>query len=78
MQLTCDWFDGRKSRLVPVIDKNTGAEVGQVNSCFSSGISISLFNGRYTGEVHTYEECCAFLKGAETVLTHLEDCVRCS
>jgi hypothetical protein len=78
MQLTFDWFDGRTSRIRAVIDKLNRDEVGHINTCRSSGISISLFGGRYEAEVHSYDECVGFIKGVEAVLNHLDDYMVCS
>ena len=76
MHLTFKKFDGRSPSLVPVIDQETGDQVGRiwsngVGADRYGGIEISLFEGRYTATVNRQDECWGFIKGVEAVLNHL-------
>jgi hypothetical protein len=76
MRLTFKAFDGRRENHVFIIDQDTGEKVGLIQSAgvgFAGfgGISISLFGGKYTAQLHRYEECWGFVKGVEAVLNHM-------
>lgn len=76
MRLKFEVFDGRSWNWVPVIDLDTGKEVGHIKSngtgmYSSGGIEISLFDGKYCATVSRYETAFGFVKGVETVLNHM-------
>ena len=61
-----------------VIDQDTGKKVGFVDAeraAIHSGSPakrhISLFGGKYQGDFVKPQECDAFVKGVETVLSHM-------
>jgi hypothetical protein len=54
-----------------VVDQDSGNEVGFVSASHGFGIRMFLFDGKYTGTVHSYEEATGFLKGVEAVLNHM-------
>lgn len=67
------WFDARSYNDRSVFDVDADNRVigfiatGRQNI----GIHISLFDGRYKATVSTYDECCGFVEGVESVLNHL-------
>jgi hypothetical protein len=72
MDLCFKHFDGRKYDHVEVLDSDSGQVVGLIRSYFCGpGISVSLFDGKYSANVSSIEECRAFVKGVESVLTRL-------
>jgi hypothetical protein len=76
MNLWFESFDGRGRRKRPIIDKDTGNEVGSimslgVGSARNGGIHVSLFDGKYKGRLHTSDQCWGFVRGVETVLNHM-------
>lgn len=76
MRLTFERFDGRQRISIPVIDEDTGQEVGYIRTEGSGpasfgGIWVSLFGGKYSITVHKYEECWGFVNGVEAVLRHV-------
>jgi hypothetical protein len=74
MELEFRAFDGEQPSFLPIINKDTGEQVGEIycqGSVEGGGINVSIFNGKYRGTVNTYEECVGFVKGVETVLTHI-------
>jgi hypothetical protein len=74
-------FDGRGSHCIPIIDQDTGEEVGYIMSngvgmYSSGGIRVSLFDDKYVADLNTYEQCKGFVEGVETVLNrmvHIKD-----
>jgi hypothetical protein len=76
MKLTFKFFDGRGRHQVPVIDLDTGKEVGHVVSYGvgfynTGGIRVSLLDGKYSGEFDSRKACWGFVKGVEAVLNHM-------
>ena len=74
MRLRFKWFDGRGWNHEPIIDEETGNEVGFVRSNGAGnwgGIDISLFNGKYRATAHSHQETVGFVSGIEAVLNHL-------
>jgi hypothetical protein len=76
MHLKFKVFDGRSSKWVPVIDSDTGKQVGYISSkgtgkYLGGGIDISLFNGKYRTTVTRYEAVLGFVRGVETVLNRM-------
>jgi hypothetical protein len=76
MRLKFEPFDGRGYNYKPVIDEDTGQEVGYVKSngvgtyC-GGGIEVSLFDDKYCTTVNNYERCLGFVKGVESVLRQM-------
>jgi hypothetical protein len=57
-----------------VIDEETDKEVGFVQATRTPATRhISLFGGKYQGDVKSIEDVVAFLKGVEAVLNHLTE-----
>jgi hypothetical protein len=78
MRLTFEGFeqkgpDGRQRQQMPVIDQDTGNQVGQVRHAPHGCVYVSLFDGKYEGKLYDWKECKAFIKGVETVLNRLLD-----
>jgi hypothetical protein len=81
MKLIVKWHDMRggygspASWQTPVIDEDTGRDVGYVHEQRSPAERyISLFGGKYQGGAFTRpEECAAFAEGVEAVLNHMTD-----
>jgi hypothetical protein len=76
MHLKFKVFDGRSSKWIPVIDSDTGKEVGYIKSngtgmYSGGGIDISLFNGKYRTTVTRYEAVLGFVMGVESVLNRM-------
>jgi len=76
MRLKFKAFDGRSSKWVPVIDSDTGKEVGYIKSngtgmYSGGGIDISLFDGKYRTTVTRYEAVLGFVMGVESVLNRM-------
>ena len=76
MNLTFKFFDGRGWNYRPVIDEDTGKEVGSIRSngvgpYSSGGIRVSLFDGKYAKTFNRRDECWGFVKGVEAVMNHL-------
>jgi hypothetical protein len=76
MRLTFEPFDGRRWNHRPIIDQDTGKEVGYLRSEGTGfegfgGIHVSLFDGRYKRTLHRFEECSGFVWGVEAVLNHM-------
>ena len=76
MRLKFEPFDDGSRQWVPVIDEDTGKQVGSIHSygtgpdCFG-GTDISLFNGKYRARVNRYEAAVGFVIGVETVVNHM-------
>ena len=76
MRLKFEPFDDGSRHWVPVIDEDTGKQVGSIYSygtgpdCFG-GTDISLFNGKYRARVNRYEAAVGFVFGVETVVNHM-------
>ncbi len=74
MRLWFERFDGRGPHSEPVIDTDTGKEVGRVSSHGvgmdrNGGIFVSLYDGKYTtGRIRRMDEAWGFVKGVEAVL----------
>lgn len=76
MQLRFDDFDGRRSGWIPVIDADTGQQVGRISPNGTGrdaggGIDISLFGGKYQTQVNSKPECQGFILGVQAVLNHV-------
>jgi hypothetical protein len=78
MRLLVNWVDLRGGYTTPVafrtpvIDEDTGTEVGFVDAERSPRSRyISLFGSKYQAEFESREQCQAFAKGVETVLNHM-------
>jgi len=76
MDLTFEQFDGRGRRRRPVIDRDTGKEVGHVQSVGVGpyrvgGIHVSLFGGKYQKRLHSYDQCLGFVLSVQAVLNHM-------
>jgi hypothetical protein len=84
MRLLVEWVDmrgGWTSQVAlrtDVIDQDTGKKVGfvdaeryGVHSGSPAKRHISLFGGKYQGDFERREECDAFAKGVEAVLSHM-------
>ena len=76
MRLKFKAFDGRSSNQIPVIDADTGNEVGYIRSngtgmYSGGGIDISLFDGKYRTTVSRYEAVLGFVMGVESVLNRM-------
>ena len=54
-----------------VIDKDTGKSVGVIHYRHDRGRRIYLFGDKYKGVLRTHDECVAFAKGVEAVLSHM-------
>lgn len=55
-----------------IIDEDTGKEVGFVEARRTPATRhISLFGGKYQGDFTTPDECDAFARGVQAVLTHM-------
>jgi len=59
---------GSNPNYMPVTDKDTGEEVGYIQSGNSGRIKISLFDGNYQTTVHNYKAALGFVMGVEAVL----------
>jgi len=53
----------------PITAADTGEDVGVLYYGHQSGRTVSLFDGNYQGTFDTHEQCWAFAKGVEAVLT---------
>jgi hypothetical protein len=78
MRLKFDPFDGRSYNYRPVVDEDTGIQVGHIQSmgsgAYSSGrIDISLFDSKYRISVTCYEAALGFVLGVEAVLNDKTD-----
>jgi hypothetical protein len=78
MRLLVEWIDMRGGYMsqvawrTNVIDQDTGKKVGFVDAERSPAKRhISLFGGKYQGDFVKPEECDAFAKGVEAVLSHM-------
>ena len=76
MRLTFKHFDGRRRNYEPIIDEDSGKQVGLiqydgVGFGGSGGIDVSLFGGKYAISVNQYDECWGFVKGVEAVLNEM-------
>ncbi len=76
MRLTFEKFDGRRMGYEPIIDEDTGEQVGGIQRdgvgfSGNGGIEVSLFGGKYAITVNRYEECWGFVRGVEAVLNHM-------
>jgi hypothetical protein len=76
MRLKFKVFDGRSSKRLPVIDADTGKEVGYIKAngtgmYSGGGIDISLFDGKYRTTVTRYEAVLGFVMGVESVLNRM-------
>ena len=76
MNLTFKFLNGRGRHQVPVIDEDTGKEVGCVVSFGvgyynTGGLRVSLFDGKYVGTFDNRRACWGFVKGVEEVLNHM-------
>jgi hypothetical protein len=65
--------DGRRRQQMPVIDDETGKQVGHVLHAPHGCVYVHLFDGKYDGKLNDWKECKAFIKGVETVLNRLLD-----
>jgi hypothetical protein len=76
MRLKFDSFDGRGRIYRPIIDEDTGVEVGYIRShgvgmyC-SGGMEVSLYDEKYNLSANRYDQCWGFVKGVEAVLKHM-------
>jgi len=76
MRLKFEPFDSGSPNYRPVIDENTGRQVGAIHShragtdCFG-GIDISLLDGKFRARVNRYEAAVGFVFGVETVVNHM-------
>jgi hypothetical protein len=76
VRLKFEPFDDGSRHWVPVIDEDTGKQVGSIHSygtgpdCFG-GTDISLFNGKYRARVNRYEAAVGFVIGVETIVNHM-------
>jgi hypothetical protein len=76
VNLIFEKFDGRSRSWTPIIDQDTGEEVGTI-SCEGlgsdryGGIYVSLFGDKYRVGFHRYDECVGFVRGVETVLNRV-------
>jgi hypothetical protein len=78
MRLKFDPFDERNYNYRPVVDEDTGNQVGHIQSMgsgvYSSGrIDISLFDGKYRISATRYETAVGFVLGVESVLNERTD-----
>jgi len=76
MRLQFEAFDGRRLSWIPVIDADTGQEVGHISPNGTGrdaggGIDVSLFGGKYRTQVSSRPECEGFILGVQAVLNHL-------
>lgn len=76
MRLKFQAFDGRSWNHIPVVDEDTGNEVGFVHSdgvgpYKVGGIRVSLFGGKYSAYLNRFDECRGFVMGVEAVLDHV-------
>jgi hypothetical protein len=78
MKLLVKWVDMRGGYTeqvgwrTEIIDEETGKDVGFVDAARSPARRhVSLFGGKYQGDFKSHEECDAFAKGVEAVLSHL-------
>jgi len=76
MRLEFEKFDGRQMTYVPVMDHESGQQVGYISAPGAGmynrrGINVSLFGDKYKVKVNGYDECIGFVKGVETVLNHV-------
>jgi hypothetical protein len=69
----------RTGRRVPrrIVDEDTGKTVGFMSGGYGSGRDnipryvIRMFGGKYGAGFKSWEECSAFAKGVEAVLSHI-------
>ena len=78
MRLIVQWVDMRGGYAGPekwytdVFDEDARKTIGFVEQSRSPAARrISLFDGKYCGDFKSHDECAAFAKGVEAVLTHL-------
>jgi hypothetical protein len=76
MRLIFEEFDGRGSHFVPVVDQDTGQQIGYIDSAGTGyagfgGMRVSLFDGKYTAQLNRKAECKGFVRGVEAVLNHM-------
>ncbi|RTE92833.1 hypothetical protein [Bradyrhizobium sp. LVM 105] len=73
MKLVFKWFDARSYNDREVFDAAANNKVvGFIATGRQDiGIHISLFDGNYKIRTSTYDECCGFVEGVESVLNHL-------
>ena len=76
MRLKYEPFDGRQTNYLPVIDEDSGQEVGSIRSdgvgfAGGGGIEVSLFGGKYAITVKSSEQCRGFVNGVEAVLNEM-------
>jgi len=78
MRLKFEFFDGRAQNYIPIINEDTGQQVGSISSHGNGrynlprSIDISLFGGKYAISVDSYAKCWGFVKGVEAVLSHVD------
>ena len=54
-----------------IIDEDTGETVGYLAYGHQLSRHVRLFNEKYQGSFGSHEECVAFAKGVEAVLSHM-------
>ncbi|HET7491102.1 MAG TPA: hypothetical protein VFK01_04420 [Bradyrhizobium sp.] len=76
MRLKFEPFDDNPDYLA-ILDEDTGNEVGMVQvgaGMDSSGIDVSLFDGKYQIRVKRYDTAIGFVLGVQSVLNHMTSC----
>jgi hypothetical protein len=71
MRLKFKPFDGRSWGSIEVIDEETGRAIGHIQTKPGESIRISLFGGKYSANVSTYDECFGYVRGVGSVLHHM-------
>jgi hypothetical protein len=77
MRLNFTPFDGRRKwTYAEVIDEDTSKVVGYITPNGTGfgdhgGIKVSLFDNKYYATLRDAAECQGFVKGVETVLSHM-------
>jgi hypothetical protein len=69
-------FDGRRQGFADIVDRDTGATVGTIQShgpSVGGGISVAMYGGKYRAHFHRRTDCYAFVKGVEAVLKYTLD-----
>ena len=64
-------IDEDSGRAVGYFNAGQGSESWSVRSRRNPSRYVNLFDGKYCGEFESHEECAAFVKGVEVVLTHM-------
>jgi hypothetical protein len=69
-------FDGRRQGFADILDRDTGATVGTIQShgpSVGGGISVTMYGGKYRANFHRRTDCYAFVRGVEAVLRYALD-----